>query len=139
MPKRREIWERAESYLEFTGDLDEVIKMLQDRKASYSEQYEKFEIRNEGSYDYSDFCLYGMRHETDEELEKRTNKEKKQQERMKQARQKKLAKISADLSDNEKLDLITQLKGQGGAKLAKIVARLSADEKKELIKQLQED
>jgi hypothetical protein len=137
MAKRKEIWERVESYLEFTGDLDEVIEMLKNKRDTSPAEYDKFEIRDEGGYEYTEFCLYGMRLETDEEFKKRTDKEKKEQERRKKARQKKLNKISADLSDSEKLGMVLQLKGEGNAKLAKIASRLSPEEKKELIKELE--
>lgn len=90
---RKEIEECLESGMEYmlTGDVNEIIAYLTDKKAAYEETYHKLEVSDRDSgWDSFDLSLFGTRYETSAERKKRLAKQKKD-------KQKKLADKKAKL------------------------------------------
>ena len=82
--------------------IDEAIEHLQKIKNKHSSEFKKLYLTQGGGWDYSDLEVWGSRLETDEEVEKRLQKDKKAAEKALAKKKKALAKLAKECDDLEK-------------------------------------
>lgn len=81
------------------GSIESAIAELEELKEEYSDKYDRLFLETEtyqipyDDWSYAKVVLYGEREETDSELEKRIEKDKKYKERQKEADKKELARL----------------------------------------------
>ena len=81
------------------GSIESAIAELEELKETYSDKYDRLFLETEtyqipyDDWSYAKVVLYGEREETDSELEKRIEKDKKYKERQKEADKKELARL----------------------------------------------
>ena len=103
--KKERIWGDSPFDLwSLEGDLDSLIKTLQDYRNKYN-QYEEIDIKVNIEYDNeTSFEFHGLRLETKEEIEERLKNSKKAKEAQKKRREKeKIKKEEKELKELKKL------------------------------------
>lgn len=86
--RKEEVVEGMISVHDFTGPIEGVILLLQQKKDdAVAKGYDQIRVEVDDHYDYTDYKIVGMRDETKEEREKRLKKQKSERERRKKQRE----------------------------------------------------